>query len=61
MIRDAYDKGRKDALAKLALAPPTQVDEFVQNIEAGKDIPPPAASPPTALDGTEPLQLPLGG
>lgn len=57
MIRTAYEKGRRDALAKFALAPPTQVDEFVQNVEAGKDIPPPAA-PPTALDGTTPLELP---
>lgn len=61
MIRTAYEKGRQAALAKFALAPPTQVDEFMQTIEAGKDIPPPAAPPPTALDGTTPLQLPLGG
>ncbi|HEX7018737.1 MAG TPA: hypothetical protein VF159_01910 [Gemmatimonadaceae bacterium] len=61
MIRTAYENGCRDALAKFALAPPTQVDEFVQNIEAGKDIPPPAAPPPTALDGTTPLRLPTAG
>lgn len=60
MIRTAYEAGRRAALAKLALAPPTQVDEFVQNVEHGKDVvpePAPAAPPPTALDGTTPLQL----
>lgn len=70
MIRTAYEKGRRAALEKFALAPPTQVDEFVQSIEQGKDVPLPQASmepPPTppALDGTTPLstapQLPMGG
>lgn len=60
MIRTAYQAGCRAALEKLALAPPTQVDEFVQNVEQGKDIPLPQAEmapppTPTALDGTTPL------
>lgn len=63
MIRTAFNKGRADALAKFALAPPTQVDAFMQSVEQGKDVAPPAPEMPTppALDGTTPLQLPLGG
>lgn len=64
MIRIAYEKGVRAALAKFALGPPTQVDDFVANVEHGKDAPLPAeppmshAPPPPALDGTTPLQMP---
>ena len=65
MIRQAYQRGITDALAKFALAPPSQVDQFVADVEQGKDAPPPAPmdpmasmGPPPALDGTTPLQMP---
>ena len=67
MIRLAYANGRRAAFAKFALGPPTQVDEFMANVEHGKDVLPEAANPPmshvpgdmpTALDGTTPLQTP---
>jgi hypothetical protein len=61
MIRTAYENGRRDALAKFALAPPTQVDQLMQAVDAGKDVAPPPPPPPTALDGTTPLQLPSAG
>ena len=62
MIRHIYNLGVRDALVKFALAPPTQVDDFVAAVEHGKDAPPPVAppmdpeSPLLALDGTTPLQ-----
>lgn len=63
MIRQAYLKGVRDACLKLALAPPSQVDQFVADIEQAKDAPLPGALPPMsgppptppALDGTTPL------
>lgn len=64
MIRLAYLRGRRDALAKFALAPPSQVDQFVADVEQAKDAPPPGLppmslpQPPPALDGTTPLQMP---
>jgi hypothetical protein len=64
MIRHAYQQGVRDACIKFALAPPTQVDQFVADVDQGKDVPPPSLSmdapqpPPTALDGTTPLQMP---
>lgn len=58
MIRQAYRQGIFDALAKFALAPPSQVDEFMANVEKGKDVPPPDVPTPPALDGTTPLQTP---
>lgn len=60
----AYHRGVKAAHVKLALNPPTQVDEFVNNVESGKDVPPSPAPAATgamsgmALDGTSPLALP---
>ena len=61
-LATAYAFGRAKALEKLGLGPPTQVDQFVADVESGKDVPPapppmaqgPAATPP-ALDGTMPL------
>lgn len=63
MIRLAYARGCRAAFRKFALGPPTQVDQFVANVENGKDIlpeavQPPAPGPPAALDGTIPM-LPL--
>jgi hypothetical protein len=64
-LRIAYMNGVKAAAAhfKIALGPPTQVDQFMADVESGKDIPPtdvpPMSSPPDsqrpALDGTIPL------
>jgi hypothetical protein len=57
----AYRLGRAKALEKLALGPPTQVDQFVSNVESGKDVPPApppmAQGAPPALDGTTPLDI----
>ncbi len=65
MLKHAYENGGMAALRKFALGPPTQVDQFVSDVEAGKDVPPesamaapPMSGPPAALDGTLPLQLP---
>ena len=61
-LATAYKLGGAKALEKLGLGPPTPVDQFVANIESGKDVTPalppmaqgPAAMPP-ALDGTTAL------
>jgi len=67
MLKQAYASGRVAAMRKFALGPPTQVDQFVADVEMGKDVPPESAQPPmagnlagppTALDGSVPLQLP---
>lgn len=60
MIRPAYTEGCRAAFRKFALGPPTQVDQFVADVENGKDIlpeaaQPPAPGPPAALDGTIPM------
>jgi hypothetical protein len=39
MIRLAYLKGVRDVCLKFALAPPSQVDQFVADIEQAKDTP----------------------
>jgi hypothetical protein len=61
----AYTNGARAAAHrfKIALGPPTQVDQFMADIESGKDVPPPMDPPmshapgnvPPALDGTMPL------
>lgn len=65
MIKTTYLAGCRSALQKFALSLPTQVDQFVSDIESGKDIPPEAAIPlasvqiPASMDGTTPMpQLP---
>lgn len=63
MLKHAFKDGGIAAMLKFALGPPTQVDQFVANVEMGKDVPPEAAQPPmpghpVALDNTMPLQLP---
>jgi len=66
MLKQAYMNGLKAALVKFALGPPTQVDQFMADIEHGKDIPPTDVPPMShvpgeglpALDGTIPLQMP---
>jgi hypothetical protein len=60
MIKSAYLEGRRAAFRKFALGPPTQVDQFVADVESGKDVlpeaaQPPAPGPPAALDGTTPM------
>lgn len=66
-LSQAYEHGVRGALAKFALGPPTQVDQFMANVEHGKDVPIEAAMPSMshapgeglpALDGTMPLQMP---
>jgi hypothetical protein len=64
-ISNAYMRGWCAALEKFALGPPTQVDQFVADVEHGKDVAPEATAPPMspapgslpALDGTLPLTL----
>ncbi len=61
MIKVAYLAGCKSAFRKFALGPPTQVDQFVADVESGKDVPPETALPPgsmqtlPSLDGTIPM------
>jgi hypothetical protein len=58
-----YQRGAAAALEKFALGPPTQVDQFMADVESGKDVQPAAEPPmshapggvPSALDGTTPL------
>jgi len=40
MLRRSYNQGIHTAFLKFALAPPTQVDEFLAGVENGKDVPP---------------------
>ena len=60
MLKQAFQNGRGAALRKFALGPPTQVDQFVADVDMGKDVPPEAAmppmpGPPAALDGSVPM------
>lgn len=61
MIKISYLAGCRSALKKFALGPPTQVDQFVANVESGKDVPlegalsPASESIPPSLDGTTPM------
>lgn len=63
MIRLAHKHGCQAALRKFALGPPTQVDQFMADVDQGKDVlpdpaMPPAQGPPAALDGTIPMLQP---
>lgn len=61
VLKNMYARGVKHALAKFALGPPTQVDQFMADVESGKDVAPEPGLPPmshppgAALDGTIPL------
>ena len=63
LMRLSFDGGARAALAKFALGPPTQVDQFVAGGEQRQPDPPQPAPPPMshppgdtpALDGTVPL------
>lgn len=55
MIKSAYASGCRSAFGKFALDPPTQVDQFIADIEQGKDVTPEPVAPPMALDGTQPM------
>lgn len=57
MIKHAFERGHRDALRKFALAPPTQVDQFVADVETGKDVAPAHDMTP-ALDGSMPIAQP---
>ena len=59
MIRKAAEAGRHDALAKFALGPPTQVDQFVADIEQGQDVPP-SQAPVLPQDPSAALGMPEG-
>lgn len=63
-LKEMYQRGVRAALTKFALGPPTQVDQFMADVESGKDVEPQPALPPMshapgesvpALDGTVPL------
>ncbi len=51
LLAHARQRGQLAALQKLALSPPTQVDQFMADIEHGKDMPP---SPETDVPGGAP-------
>lgn len=55
MIKKAYAIGCRAAFGKFALDPPTQVDQFIADVEQGKDVAPEPAMPPVSLDGTTPM------
>lgn len=55
MIKKAYAIGCRAAFGKFALDPPTQVDQFIADVEQGKDVAPEPAMPPMSLDGTTPM------
>ena len=64
VLKTMYQRGVDAAFAKFALGPPTQVDQFMADVDQGKDVTPEAALPPMshapgenlpALDGTMPL------
>lgn len=55
MMKIAYAHGCKAAFGKFALDPPTQVDQFIADVEQGKDVAPEPALPPMSLDGTTPM------
>jgi len=64
MISKAYRQGSQKAFGKFALGPPTQVDQFMADVEQGKDVAPEPALPPAsfvppALDGTTPMLPPM--
>lgn len=54
MIKNAYAHGCKAAFGKFALDPPTQVDQFIAEVEQGKDVAP-EPTMPMSLDGTTPM------
>lgn len=61
-LRHAYAAGFRAAFQKLALNPPTQVDEFVANVESGKDVPPDPSTdvpqqPPMQVQPPDPMSL----
>ena len=51
MLRHSYDQGIHTAFLKFALAPPTQVDEFVAGVENGKDVPLDPSTDAMPMDG----------
>jgi hypothetical protein len=64
ILKAMFERGVKEAFAKFALGPPTQVDQFMADVESGKDVQPDVGLPPMshapgealpALDGTTPL------
>jgi hypothetical protein len=55
MIKRAYALGCRTAFGKFALDPPTQVDQFIADVEQGKDVVPAPEAPPMSLDGTTPM------
>lgn len=57
-LRHAYAAGYCAAFQKLALSPPTQVDEFVANVESGKDVPPDASTNVPQEPPSMPVQEP---
>ncbi len=49
MLKRAYAQGLRAAFEKMALDPPGPVDEFIQQVEEGKDVPPTDAETPSSL------------
>ena len=51
MLSQHYKQGVHTAFLKFALAPPTQVDEFVAGVESGKDVPLDPSTDAMPMDG----------
>lgn len=52
-LKKAFEEGYLAGLQKFALGPSTPADDFANNVEHGKDVPPPTAEsipPPGSLD-----------
>lgn len=57
MLTTSYLRGYAAAFKKLALSPPTQVDDFLAKVESGKDMP---LDPTSSMNGA-PMGGPMGG
>jgi hypothetical protein len=48
MLKTSFVRGYAAAFRKMALSPPTQVDDFLAHVESGKDMP---IDPSSSING----------
>ena len=51
MLKASFVRGYAAAFKKMALSPPTQVDDFLAKVESGKDMP---VDPSSSINGAPP-------